>query len=84
MKDIQLLPKEAETAIKSFIARKYELFSQTDRIKLLFQKEVIRRLTFGDAFEQGSDEETYYCYLVGELYGQFERMLVACCWARGA
>ena len=61
-----------------------ELFSQTDRIKLLFQKEVIRRLTFGDAFEQGSDEETYYCYLVGELYGQFERMLVACCWARGA
>lgn len=45
-----------------------ELFPQTDRIKLLFQKEVIRRLTFGDAFEQGSDEETYYCYLVGELY----------------
>ena len=27
-----------------------ELFPQTDRIKLLFQKEVIRRLTFDDAF----------------------------------
>lgn len=45
-----------------------ELFPHTDRIKLLFQKEVIRRLTFDDAFEQGADEETYYCYLVGELY----------------
>ena len=45
-----------------------ELFPQTDRIKLLFQKEVIRRLTFDDAFEQDSDKETYYCYLVAELY----------------
>lgn len=45
-----------------------ELFPQTDRIKLLFQKEVIRRLTFDDAFEQDSNKETYYCYLVAELY----------------
>ena len=45
MKDIQLLPKEAETAIKSFIARKYEQNGlQTDFPNKLLRGDVLRLL----------------------------------------
>ena len=57
-----------------------ELFPQTDRIKLLFQKEVIRRLTFDDAFEQDSDKALarsirYRCVLFATAAFSF-RMIV--------
>lgn len=60
------------SAVVHPLVYEHEVLRDNKRIQVLFQKTIVQKMTFADAFESASDAEAYYCYLVGELYGHLK------------